>query len=346
MGGLGQEHARQMLRYLRLPAMRFTMNLRRGDVPFRIEGDPGGASALMSMLKPLDERGWDIGMVRDMSTEELLERLGSVGVDIDELRFRELASEHWSSIALADEELLPRVPDVGIDDEDFVWMAAYVLWDRLLPGWQSVEQLDDAMQEGYALLERGDLGGAVARWAEAWTLVKALVEPSITSVREADESLPVRISQSIFNWCQDHRTELHNASLEDPSHVRDLSRFSREFVTRFPDTDGDIILDMRLAEATAHAMMGKMERSEALFEALARDLPEDPWPLIGWGDAYWMHPWPEGRIPSPGDYARAEDLYLRACSEHPTFNELIECRLEDMRKMRDGQERAADDAPS
>ncbi len=317
--------------------MRLTMDLRGGDDPVRIEGDPEGTSKLTSVLSALDAGGWDVRMVRRMPTEGILDRLRAIGVELDEGRFRELASEHWSSIALADEALLAQVPDVEIDDEDFVWMAAYVLWDRLLPGWPSVEQLDDAMQEGYGLLGRGDLAGAVARWGDAWALVKVLVEPSITHVREADGALPVRITQSLFNWCQDYRIELHNAALEDASRLGALARFSGEFVARFPDTDREILLDMRASEATALANLGDMGRSEALFKALVEDYPGNPWPLIQWGDSYWMSSHPGGRTPSPGDCARAEELYRRALATGATVKGPGECRLRDLGKVRDGQ---------
>jgi hypothetical protein len=71
--------------------------------------------------------------VRDLSTEELLQQLRDFGIEIRREEFREEVEGFYSASDLADHwwEVYP-VTAVGYD-EDFIWMAAVVLWDRLVP---------------------------------------------------------------------------------------------------------------------------------------------------------------------------------------------------------------------
>ena len=93
---------------------------------------------------------WDSRKVERMATEEILLKLGSMGVAVDTPTFKNLAKDYMSAIQLAEERFYTQ--DVVYDhyDEDFIWLAACELWKRLLPDRPCIEMLD-----GYDVIDCG-----------------------------------------------------------------------------------------------------------------------------------------------------------------------------------------------
>jgi len=328
------EVGHELLRRLRLPTMRWTHDIRHD--PHTLDGVDEGTRALLEFLYrdsgALDSL--DIKRLEAMSTEGIIARLAEEGVEFDEEEFREHATGYTSAIMLADEEYIPRLTRPGPDAEDLVWMSIMLLWRRLLPGWPSVEELDEAMQAGYRHIEARHVREGLDSWGTAWTLVKALVPPTATSVEEADESLPVDISQCIFNWCQDYEEALGNASMDDPTLVGRRRAFIEELMARFPETGASIALNMGTALAECLAMSEDLPGAERVLRGLLEDHPDEPWAHIHLADFYWMRfrgPEPE---PTPEDLARAEELYLAAPATDELDREAVEERLADLRSKR------------
>jgi hypothetical protein len=69
-----------------------------------------------------------------MSTDEILARLRQLGIPLTEAAYRQDARGHDSAERMADERRATRSsrPEQRYDD-DFLWMAAIVLWKRLVP---------------------------------------------------------------------------------------------------------------------------------------------------------------------------------------------------------------------
>ena len=59
------------------------------------------------------------------------------------------------------------------------------------------ERLDDLMLEGYRLLDADQRAAACDKWLEAWQVVKTLVTPEMSTVREFDRAYPTM--HSVFN---------------------------------------------------------------------------------------------------------------------------------------------------
>jgi hypothetical protein len=87
--------------------------------------------------------------VRGLSTEEIIQWLHHFGIKTDQEQFRETVQQFRSAEALAEHWRERYSVYVTGYDEDFPWMAAMVLWERLAPDQPSSEQLDRMMQEGY-----------------------------------------------------------------------------------------------------------------------------------------------------------------------------------------------------
>ena len=77
------------------------------------------------------------------------------------------------------------------------------------------EQLDELMQEGYALMQANQRAAACDRWLETWELIKQLAGPKLRSSTAFDNAHP-GMQQLVFNWCSDLEMELGNAGFDNP----------------------------------------------------------------------------------------------------------------------------------
>lgn len=279
------------------------------------------------LLKRIEE-GWTFEKIEPMSTDEIFAKLNRLGVAVTPEMFREAAQRHDSAQRLADEwyaqyTLRPE----GRYDEDFVWMAAIVLWKRLLPERISFEQIDDLMQEGYALLAARRTTEACDAWWQVWEWLKEKVTPERDTLEALDEDF--RGMQNVFNWCQDFEMELGNAGFDNPRYHRLRVRYCREFLEAFSDVEWWMRSSFLVAEAEAHWWLGETETAETKFTALIDENPDRAWGYINWSDLYWL---PKN---SPKDYDRAEAILMRAL-DRPNLEDRDDVldRLEDLRAER------------
>jgi len=249
--------------------------------------------------------GWTFEKIEPMSTDEIFARLNRLGVAVTPEVFRQDAQRHDSAERLAGEwrARYPFHPE-GRYDEDFVWMAAIVLWKRLLPDRISFEQIDDRMQEGYRLLAERRTAEACDAWWQVWDWLKDKVTPERNTLEALDEDF--RGMQAVFNWCQDFEEELENAGVGDPQYHRLRVRYCQEFLETFADIDWPMRGNFARAEAESYWQLGETETAEARFEALIEANPDWAWGYVNWADLYWLF------RDSPKDYDRAESILQRA----------------------------------
>jgi hypothetical protein len=286
-------------------------------------------------LEKLRDR-WTLDKVRQMSTEEIIAQLQSFGVpfdtqaflerDVKRFRSAEVLSDHWCDVY--------EITATGFD-EDFIFIAAIVLWERLAPDVVNVEMLDDWMQEGYKLIEaepRPKTQEACEIWLRVWDHFKTWLTPDMTTVEQADDIFPGL--QSIFNWCQELEAELHNAGLDDPRFFHERLRYCQEFCRQFHE-DEEMIPHFLRAEAETYFSLGQEAEGVRKFEQLIARFPDWAWGYIGWGDEYWM------MKDSVKDYARAEQIYRKAL-ERPALEDrdIIYDRLADLYEEMGNQEKA------
>ena len=270
-----------------------------------LSNDPNFQKRLLKRL----EEGWTFEKIEPMSTDEIFARLNRLGVAVSPKEFRAAAQRHESAERLADEwrQLYPFHPE-GRYDEDFVWMAAIVLWKRLVPDRISFEQIDGRMQEGYELLEAHHTVEACDAWWQVWEWLKDKVTPERNTLEALDEAF--RGTQSVYNWCSDFHFELENAGLHDPAYLRLRLRYCREFLETFPTVDWETRCSFLRAEAETLWKLGEVEAAEAKFGALIKAYPDWVWGYIGWSDMYWLF------RDSPKDYDRGEAI-LRQALDRP-----------------------------
>ncbi|KXA89671.1 hypothetical protein AKJ61_02410 [candidate division MSBL1 archaeon SCGC-AAA259B11] len=285
------------------------------------------------------DKRWSEEEVRDLSTEQIVQKLQDFGVDFGEEQFLEDVHDFHSASELADHwrEVYP-VTATGFD-EDFIWLAATVLWERLAPDVVSSEQLDDMMQKGYDLLygpfmERKRAGlrdrkqiEACNLWLEVWEHLKERFTPNMESIRDAEQVFSG--TQSLQNWCQDMEMELGNAGLEDPSFYEDRVSYCREFYNLFPESGDQILLNMKIAEAESLFALGELEQGEDAFKNIIEEYPEDPWGYVRWGDMYCITR-PNDEIPL--DYEKAEEIYRMAMTRNVEDDDVVLERLKKLER--------------
>jgi hypothetical protein len=182
--------------------------------------------------------------------------------------------------------------------------------------WTPQERLDNLMQEGYRLLDAGQLAIACAKWLEAWEQVKKMASSEMRSADAFDGAYP-GMMQSVFNWSDDLEMELGNAGLDDPAYHEHRVRYVREFLTQFPDEDEDRQVMFRRAEGEALWRLGRQAEAEAVHQALVNRFPGNGWAYIGWSDEYCL--W-SGRA---RDYASGEAILLQAL-EQPNLGDRVD----------------------
>lgn len=287
-------------------------------------GDPRFQERLLKRI----EEGWTFEKIEPMSTDEIFARLHRLGVAVTAGMFREAAQRHDSAERLAEEwyDQYTLRPE-GRYDEDFVWMAAIVLWKRLVPERISFERIDDLMQEGYALLAARRTTEACDAWWQVWEWLKEKVTPERNTLEAMDEDFLGM--QSVFNWCQDLEMELGNAGIDDPKYNRLRIQYCQEFLETFSDVEWLMRGNFLRAEAESYWRLGEIETAEAKLAALIDENPDWAWGYIEWSDLYWLY------RDSPKDYERAEAILLRAL-DRPNLEDRDDVldRLEDLRAER------------
>jgi tetratricopeptide (TPR) repeat protein len=268
-------------------------------------GDLLNSLDFQARLRRRIEEGWTFGRIEPMSSGEIFSRLNRLGIPVTPEVFRYDAARYESAERLADEwrtqyTLRPE----GRYDDDFVWMAAIVLWKRLIPDRICFEQIDERMQEGYDLLEAQRTAEACDAWGQVWEWLREKVTPERNTIAALDADF--RGMQSVFSWCQDFEMELGNAGLDDLEYCRLRIRYCREFLETFADVEWLMRGNFLRAEAESYWRLGDVETAEAWFEALIEEDPDWAWGYIEWADLYWMF------RDSPKNYARGEAILKRA----------------------------------
>lgn len=91
---------------------------------------------------------WEFDDVSELSTDEILAHLSELDIEITDDGFREQARAIGSAEDLADRWIDASDIDVFGYDDDFVWMAAIVLWKRWTPEVPAREPVDEFVDHG------------------------------------------------------------------------------------------------------------------------------------------------------------------------------------------------------
>jgi len=261
--------------------------------------------------------------VNELSTNEIIHKIGTMGIPFDQTVFLDQMKEFYSAEQIS-ENWFKKYDIIAKGRwEDFPWLAAWILWERLAPtDILSLEQMDDLIEAGYDNLNENDSIGASDQWLKVWEALKYRFKPSFKNLDYLDK----QYSGSFFisNFCQDLEMELHNAGLKDPIYLEKRIHYCREFCDYFPEESELVIHNMKRAIAESYAMLRDYEKAKLEFSVLVEEFPDNPWGYIGWGDMFFLG--------HEKDYYKAKDLYMKglAVAKDKDVIGAVQERLEDL----------------
>ncbi|MFB6262333.1 MAG: SEC-C metal-binding domain-containing protein [Bradymonadaceae bacterium] len=224
----------------------------------------------------LEELPYTIDELAEWETEELVEALDDLGLNVDRESFREQAAGRQSAWDLGDEwcERLEYNGQPKPDRwEDLVCLGACELWKRWVPEHPSAEMLDDWIHEGYQAKKSGDRTEAVEWWMRVWDTLTDRMTEDVTTRREAEKY--VSGYQSVFNWVQDARLLFLNVSLDSDDAAETGVDFLREVLDEFPDEKPRFRRGVEADLAEVSISAGRREEGLAIHERHVDEHPDD-----------------------------------------------------------------------
>lgn len=263
--------------------------------------------------------------VDELCTEQIIAQLKDLGVPFERDQFLKDIEEYYSAEDISEDWFSDYQLVIGGRMEDFPWLAATVLWNRLAnPNNLSMEKMYQLIEDGYDCLGEGDPVSACDHWLKAWEGIKYRVSPVFQTLDYLEERY--RGSFYVSEFCQNLEMELFNASLEDPTYLEIRIQYCQEFCRLFPSEDQNIMFNMRRAIADSYGSLKQFNEAEAAFEQLAKDFSDNLWTFIAWGDYYSEK--------QDRDIQKAKEKYEKALSIGKATNDadafVVEERLESL----------------
>ena len=231
--------------------------------------------------------------VRNMSAEDILNKLNSIGLRINREIMGGLCIKHISAESLA--MWLEKDRKLKNFNEDWTWLGVRVLWERWFPEIYNLEMLDDKMQKGYELSEVPDHRllerikyDVLEVWGDTWVIIKNMMDKhGIMDIESFDDVFSG--TQSIYNWSMDYDMELENALIENLEFAQTRIKFCTEYIERYKDKNEHNIKEMMRNAAGTYFRIGNTDKGEALFAKYLIDDPGWGWGWIGWSDQYHLY---------------------------------------------------------
>ena len=232
--------------------------------------------------------------VRNMSAEEILDKLNSIGLRINREIMSELCIKHISAESLA--MWLEKDRKLKNFNVDWIWLGIRVLWERWFPEIQNLEMLDDKMQKGYELLidrtdhrllERTNTD-VLEVWGGTWVDIKNIMDKHGISDIESFDNI-FGGTQSIYNWSMDYDMEIGNAIVENLEFTQTRIDFCNEYIERYKDKNEHNIKEMMRSIARSYFQIGNTDIGEELLSKYLKNDPRWGWGWIEWSDQYYLY---------------------------------------------------------
>lgn len=211
---------------------------------------------------------WTPTKVRALTTEEIVRKIESAGITFDEAAFLTECKKQKSAWQASNIWIKVARPNLSPEMDDFLGLAACILWERLNAPHVSYEMLDDLMQAGYKLQDNNEKA-ACDIWWKVWNTCKENILHHSIPINEADDEFSG--TQSLSNWCQDFSIELLNASRDDREYAKRGVAFCSEYLSYFGDDkkNHSFVSDM----AEMYALSGDQEKGESLMREFIEKHP-------------------------------------------------------------------------
>jgi len=104
-------------------------------------------------------------------------------------------------------------------------------------------ELNDMLKHGYELAAEGQEIEACNVWLDFWEILKTYHIPAMKSIEDAQQI--IEFDHLLSDWSRDFMKSLQDAARDDGSYHEHLINYCREFCELFPETDTDIIENMK-----------------------------------------------------------------------------------------------------
>lgn len=231
----------------------------------------------------------------EMTDAQLLAKLKSLGIDMDQKKMEKLCDKVLSAEDLAEpfeEQFDDENEDKGFERErqgDWIWLCFSELWKRWFPDKPCFEILHECITDGFRLRKQRDEAGSLQRWLAGWNIARRMMDAEDVPIEQFHYEF--RLENSLCEWVQDVSVSLRNASSDAPDMLPVEVQFYRDVLKRTKANHLDLFVqNMRMNLAEALFDMGKVEEVDKLYEEwLAKD------PHWGWGWISWAYCYLGGR---------------------------------------------------
>lgn len=221
--------------------------------------------------------------IRKMSTEAIINKLKAMNIPFDEEIFQKDIQKYYSAEDLSENWFdIYNVKAVG-REEDFPWLGAFVLWERLAPqNYLSLEQIDDLYLDANRKFYQSKFEAGCDKLLLAWEGIKKRFNPMFRNLDFTEEKY---ISVfSVRELCLDLEENLHYASIHNNHYAKKRMDFCMEFCKYFPNEKEDMIIAMKKAIAESHHILGDLEQANNQFDKIIAQFPNRLAGYIGIGD--------------------------------------------------------------
>lgn len=275
---------------------------------------------------------WTRPKIGALTTDDILARLGALGVRVDEASFAEAARRHRSAWDLARDEWLagPRGKE-SVHDRDFLGLAAHELWTRWMPDKPSTEMLLEPLFEQRHTSDTWDDAELSLAF---WRGLKPVLTPEMRTADCIDDLLEGS-GDSFFNWSLDFAQESAAAADElGPPVATQLARALGEMLEQLTGEDEEWRYILQVNRAVIQRATGMREEVERVLLELTEQHPDKAGAFVALVDVL--------RTPDadePAAIERAVALLTRAIAAMPEGEDRTELeRLID--ELREDLERA------
>jgi hypothetical protein len=252
-----------------------------------------------------------------MDSQVIMQRLRCLGIPFKRDAFTSLVSKCFTIDDVVEAWEKIYVFNTEGQNDDFIFLAAWVLWDRIAPQTPNAEKIEELIEKAY---DR-ELVPRCEQWLDAWKLLKDRSPSRVKSIQDVYPGGWIDLE----TWCIDLVTDLLDAAGEGhPRFYKHRLRFCKEFLARYPESRTHVLEAMNLGLVESYFRVGNEVEGDRAFQALTTKDPGNARLFMRWGDMYWFDIVPGEAHESKG---RARELYqiaIRTDSQKHLKDELDE----------------------
>ena len=243
---------------------------------------------------------WEPEIVERMTTDEIEVKMKALVPGFNLGEFAAKTERYISCEDLTEEEYYPQATFSDVD-EDFIWMACEVLWQRLVPGRPAVEHVADFIDDNIEAIagaeEKGEAQKLVQLSDETFELIyRHIVEESHAGYCLRDEFYEELQESTLHDI--DAFIEAHLMLLQLRGEDKKVMELGKIMSQVFED---DAFLDFKAQSLFA---LKRRKEGEACYQEIIARNPDDIWFPVHAGDCFLLH--------GKKDFEKAKDYYALA----------------------------------